>query len=67
MHFLWLLSQVYYCQRICAYRAHAERLTRYAATLSDPAAQAEFAALAQEWERLTILAEWQTTAMAVPA
>jgi hypothetical protein len=47
------------------YRAHAVRLSGYAAGLKDPQARAEFASLAAEWERLSVLAEWQTQAAAV--
>jgi hypothetical protein len=44
------------------YGAHAARLARYAAGLTDPGARAEFASLAAEWERLVVLAGWQARA-----
>jgi hypothetical protein len=44
------------------YSAHAVRLTKYAAGVSDPLARAEFVALAAEWRRLAALAEWQSNA-----
>lgn len=47
---------------VATYGAHAVRLARYAASLTDPGAQAEFAALAAEWERLAVLAGWQVQA-----
>jgi hypothetical protein len=43
-------------------RAHALRLTTYAASVSDPIARAEFASIASEWRRLAVLAEWQSKA-----
>jgi hypothetical protein len=42
------------------YRAHAVRLTAYAAGVYDPLARAEFVSMASEWRRLALLAEWQS-------
>lgn len=36
------------------YRAHALRLTKYAAGVSDPIARAEFVSMASEWRRLAV-------------
>ena len=44
------------------YGAHASRLARHAARLTDPGARATFASLAAEWERFAVLAGWQARA-----
>jgi hypothetical protein len=45
------------------YRAHALRLTKRAASVSDPLARAQFVSMASEWQRLAVLAEWQSKAV----
>jgi hypothetical protein len=49
-------------ETVLTYRAHAARLSLYAAALGDASDRAEFAALVHEWERLAALAEWQVGA-----